>query len=380
MFLTRLFRKKSSMPKSSFVIEICERHKEDGCSPKAADLIERSFLNGKISECTALSVAEGLSYCNDIAELKSRFAIKERPEEIVKIEHGRLDPVFGAVYGDIIGSEHEGKLTADISESVNNPLRSACRPTDDSILTIATLDAICHTRRKVEYYNSKFTVKPKDIYFRSSFPIRYNPYTRLYKDAAKRFPNAGYGSAFIDWVESDDERPYGSLGNGSAMRVSPIGALYNNVSDVIEQAAVSAMATHNHIEGVKGAIVTAVCIWMARNGYSKKQIFEYMKKHYSYGESRNIFKAFTYEEASGKSSNQVECSYSVPAAVISFFRSQNYMDAIRLSACVGLDTDTNACICGGIAGAYYGVPDNVKDIVHDKLSKLFGSDPLIDME
>lgn len=375
MLFTRLFCKES-ISKSSFVADECEMHKKDGCSTEAADLIERCFRKKVISESIALLAAEELPYCNNIKELKSRFAIKERPEERIKNKHGRLDPVFGAVYGDIIGSKYEGKRIKDISEAVNNPLQPACRPTDDSILTIATLNAISQARR-AELYDRK--IRLEDINVHSIYPIRYNAYTRPYRDMARRFPAAGYGSAFIDWVEGNDERPYGSLGNGSAMRVSPIGALYDNVSDVIEQAAVSAMATHNHIEGVKGAVITAVCIWMARNGYSKEQIFKYMKKHYSYGASMHIFKDYTYEEASHKCVNQVECSYSVPAAVISFFHSKDYMDAIGLSACVGLDTDTNACICGGIAGAYYGVTDNVKDIVSGKLRNLFGNDPLMDI-
>lgn len=375
----RLLEEKHDAPDKRYedvIIGICEEYKKNGCSSKAADLIEETCKKGELLEDSALlSIAEDLQYCNDIEELKSRFTVKERPEEARRFKCSRLDPVLGAVYGDIIGSKYEGHKITDISDAVNDPLQPACRPTDDTMLTIATLKAARYARQ-TEYYDREMELK--DIGRHSSYPIKYNVFTSSYRDMYSRFPTAGYGDSFVYWATNNDERPYGSLGNGSAMRISPVGAMYDDINDVIEQAAVSAMSTHNHIEGVKGAVVTAVCIWMAKNGYSRKQIYEYMKRHYTYGESGHIFKDFTYKEASNKYIKQVECTYSVPAAVISFFYSQNYMDAIRLSACVGVDTDSNACICGGIAGAYYGVPDHARNVVKKKLSDQFGHCPLMD--
>lgn len=375
--IKNMIKKKSDANSEAFneIVAICEKFKKDGCSSEAAGLIEKECARlDEVERYSLMSTAEDLQYCNNIGELKVRFAVNEEPDEESRADHSRLDPIFGAIYGDIIGSKYEGHKTADISDALDDPMQPACRPTDDSILTIATLRALRHTK-KIEYYEREMTLK--DIDRCSGYPVRYNAYTRSYRDMAKMFPTAGYGSNFICWAANNDERPYGSLGNGSAMRVSPVGAMYDDINDVIEQAAVSAMATHNHVEGVKGAVVTAVCIWMARNGYSKKQIYAYMKKHYSYGASKHIFENFSYEEASHRKINQVECSYSVPAAVISFFCSKDYMDAIKLSACVGFDTDTNACICGGIAGAYYGIPDNAAGVVLEKTEDLFGHNPFM---
>ena len=372
MLLAKAFHKEKK--RNDIVARMCAEQKNKGCSAEAARLVEREFRKHKISESKAISIAEDLQYCNSIKELKARFFVNEKPEEFSRIDRSRLDPIFGAIYGDIIGSKYEGKKIIDISSAELDPMQAACRPTDDSVLTIATLKAARYAK-KTAYSDREIVLG--DINRRSMYPVERNVYARSYKDMARRIPDAGYGSGFLMWIKEDDERPYGSLGNGSAMRVSPIGAMYEDIGDVIEQAALSAMATHNHVEGVKGAVVTAVCIWMARNGYSKRQIYKYMKKHYSYGDSSHIYTDFSYREAFHRTINQVECSYSVPAAVISFVASNSYMDAIRLSAYVGLDTDTNACICGGIAGAYYGVPDIAKNVATKKLNELFGCDMLM---
>ena len=372
MLLAKAFYKEKK--RNDIVARMCAEQKNKGCSAEAARLVEREFRKHRISESKAISIAEDLQYCNNIKELKARFFVNEKPEEFSRIDRSRLDPIFGAIYGDIIGSKYEGKKIIDISSAELDPMQAACRPTDDSVLTIATLKAARYAK-KTAYSDRKIVLG--DINRRSMYPVERNVYARSYKDMARRIPDAGYGSSFLMWIKEDDERPYGSLGNGSAMRVSPIGAMYEDIGDVIEQAALSAMATHNHVEGVKGAVVTAVCIWMARNGYSKRQIYKYMKKHYSYGDSPRIYTDFSYKEAFHRTINQVECSYSVPAAVISFVASNSYIDAIRLSAYVGLDTDTNACICGGIAGAYYGIPDNVTGVVLKKTEDLFGHNPFM---
>lgn len=372
MLFAKAFHKEKR--RNDIVARMCAEQKSKGCSAEAARLVEREFGKHRISESKAISIAEDLQYCNSIKELKARFFVNEKPEEFSRIDRSRLDPIFGAIYGDIIGSKYEGKKIIDISSAELDPMQAACRPTDDSVLTIATLKAARYAKKTV--YSDREMVLG-DINRRSMYPVERNVYARSYKDMARRIPDAGYGSSFLMWIKEDDERPYGSLGNGSAMRISPIGAMYEDIGDVIEQAALSAMATHNHVEGVKGAVVTAVCIWMAGNGYSKRQIYKYMKKHYSYGDSSRIYTDFSYKEAFHRTINQVECSYSVPAAVISFVASNSYIDAIRLSAYVGLDTDTNACICGGIAGAYYGIPDNVTGVVLEKTEDLFGYNPFV---
>ncbi len=343
-----------------------------GCSPNAVQLIMSKYKNGELSDSSAFSYAEDLQYCNDIEELLTRFHVEEEPPDKEKRGDWK-NAVYGAMYGDIIGSMYEGRKIDNIDSAVNDPNQPACRLTDDSILTAATL-SVEKNAENIIYSNRSIGLE--DIGCDSSYPLLDNPYTKAYRDMALKYPTAGYGSNFSVWAANNGTKPYGSLGNGSAMRVSPVGALYDEQDEVIKRAAVSAMATHNHIEGVKGAVVTAVCIWMARKGYSKKQIYRYMVKHYSYGASTHLFTDFSYEEASKRKVNQVECSYSVPAAVISFYKSKDYMDAIRLSACVGYDTDTNACICGSIAGAYYGIPKEAKEVVKKKLEETFGYDPV----
>lgn len=340
----------------------------DGAPPSVTNIIYQRYKEGELSYWQAADLArDGLHYCNDLDELIMRFSYLGQTEK----REGPLpdvsgeDIVRGAIYGDITGSPYEGFRQDSIADAINNPDKMGCHMTDDSYLTIATYNVIKSGR------SAKMTEKDmtlKDMCQSSSSPYEYNPYTDAYRTMAKKFPNAGYGSTFYWWFKhSDSEKPYGSLGNGSAMRVSPIGAFGKTKEEVIIKAAESAISTHNHREGVKGAIVTAMCIWMAKNGFSKEDIFQYMCRHYSYGVTQ--FENFTYEEARHTSLNQVQCSYSVPAAVIAFHESRSFMDAIEKAACAGFDTDTNACICGGIAAAYYGLPDKAREVVNKELKK-----------
>ena len=352
----------------SEVRELLDEEVADGAPPSASDIIFHKYKEGEIPYWKAANLArEGLSYCNELDDLVYRFYPREQtgkrtgPLPVVSGE----DIVRGAIYGDITGSPYEGFRQNDIKDAIDDPYEMGCRMTDDSYLTMATYSVI-KSGDSARLTKREMTLK--DICERSSFPFEYNPYTHAYRAMAKRFPNAGYGSAFYYWFKhNDSENPYGSLGNGSAMRVSPVGAFVETKEDVIIKAAESAMATHNHREGVKGAIVTAMCIWMARNGFSKEDIFQYMRRHYSYGVKQ--FENFTYEEARHTSLYQVQCSYSVPAAVIAFHESTSFMDAIEKAACAGFDTDTNACICGGIAAAYYGLPDKAREVVNKELEK-----------
>ena len=335
---------------------LCATAIKRGCSPEAAELIQKMYRRNEIAESDVRKYIRDLEYCNDPQELIRRFVNEERPEGNPR-QHDRNSAIIGAIYGDIIGSRYEGQRLDSVEEALRDPLNFRCAMTDDSITTIATLKAV----RLGESPILRKHISPADITRMNTYPYEKNPFTEIYKEAVRKYPDAGYGGHFYMWGISEDPRPYGSCGNGAAMRVSPIGALLDQQKQVITFAFRSAMTTHNHIEGVKGAIVTAMCIWMARTGYSKRQIFEYMKTHYSYGTI--LFSQWTYEEARQISGHQMMCQYSVPAAVISFMESSDFTEAIAKAACAGLDTDTNACICGGIAGAYYGVDDGVRNVV-----------------
>lgn len=175
----------------------------------------------------------------------------------------------------------------------------------------------------------------------------------------RAFPGQGYSPGVYHWAIYKNNTPYGSLGNGSAMRVSPIGVFFNDVKKVIIYAIASAATTHNHPEGIKGAVVTAVSVWMALNGYSKEVIYNYMKKHY-----HNIYGFVNYNMAELKYPNKLgksdaTCMFAVPAAIICFYYANNYEETINNCLSFAGDTDTIGAIAGGIAGAYYGVPENI---------------------
>ena len=179
--------------------------------------------------------------------------IKETNEEI------NINSLYGTILGDIIGSIYE---FTDHKE-VTNLIKNSSFFTDDTVLTIATMLAIMENDKEPDFRKW---------------------YIKLYKE----FPRAGYGSAFSRWaigIDIDNNIGYGSYGDGSAMRVSFIGTYYKSIDDVIKYAYQSAIVSHNHIDAVKGAIITAVVIWMCKNKYSKNEIKKYVYKHYAYDEN-----------------------------------------------------------------------------------------------
>jgi ADP-ribosylglycohydrolase len=231
--------------------------------------------------------------------------------------------MIGAIAGDIIGSvyEHGPIKTKDF------PLfHEYCRFTDDSVLTVAIADAILSGRS----------------------------YLASVREWGRRFPAAGYGGAFIDWLDSGGSQPYGSWGNGSAMRVSPVGFAFSSEEEVLLQARATAEITHNHPEGIKGAEATALAVYLARKGLTKEDIRARISTQFGYILNRTIKgirPSYRFD---------VSCQGSVPEAIIAFLDSDSYEDAIRNAISLGGDSDTLACITGGIAEAFYGgVPDAI---------------------
>jgi ADP-ribosylglycohydrolase len=233
--------------------------------------------------------------------------------------------MLGAIAGDVIGSVWE---SAHIKTPHFYPLFSPqCRPTDDSVLTVALADSILS--------GADFTDKLKE-------------YFRLY-------PHAGYGGTFYRWAQSLRRSPYNSWGNGSAMRVSPVGWAYGTLDEVLHHAKRSADVTHNHPEGVKGAQATASAIFLARTGKSKPEIMEYVETTFGYDLTR------TLEAIRPGHRFDVSCQGSVPESIIAFLESESYEDCVRKAISLGGDTDTMACIAGGIAEAFYGgVPEQIQ--------------------
>jgi len=240
--------------------------------------------------------------------------------------------MLGAIAGDVIGSIYEGNpiKTIDFEPLFSN----YAVPTDDTVLTVAVAESIL---------------------FGADLVDKLKEYFRLYR-------GAGYGSSFFEWASSKSREPYNSWGNGSAMRVSPVGFAYDTLDEVLSAAESSAAVTHNHSEGIKGAQATAAAIYLARTGQSKADIKTYIQTTFGYNLDR------TLDEIRPLYSFHVSCPRSVPESIIAFLESEGYEDAVRKAISLGGDSDTMACIAGGIAEAFYGgVPDAIHDEVWERL-------------
>lgn len=238
--------------------------------------------------------------------------------------------MIGAIAGDIVGSvyEHHNHKSKDF------PLFSAASHfTDDTVLTVALADAILHD---------------------SSYAHYLRHYYRLY-------PNAGYGSSFKAWAKADDGAPYNSWGNGAAMRVSPVGFAYKRLLSVLTVAEWAAAFTHNHPEGIKGAQATAAAIFQARQDTPKADIRHYITHTFGYDLSEPL------DSIRDRYQFDVSCQGSVPQAIQAFLEADGFEDTLRNAVSIGGDSDTIACIAGGIAEAYYGVPDWIVEEVSGRL-------------
>jgi hypothetical protein len=184
------------------------------------------------------------------------------------------------------------------------------------------------------------------------------------KKLGNEYPDAGYGGSFLKWLLSEDSQPYNSWGNGSAMRVSPVGWLLHSLEATEDVAEISAAVTHNHPEGIKGAQAVASAIYLARNGKTKDEIKSYIENRYGYNLNR------TLDEIRPFYSFDVSCQGSVPEAIIAYLESENFEDAIRNAISIGGDSDTIAAITGSIAEAAYGIPDDIKNKALEYLTPL----------
>ncbi|UCD08368.1 MAG: ADP-ribosylglycohydrolase family protein [Dehalococcoidales bacterium] len=239
--------------------------------------------------------------------------------------------MIGAIAGDIIGSvfEHAAIKSADFQL-----FEWYSTFTDDTVLTIAVADAILNNK----------------------------VYVSTLKEYGQRYPHAGYGGMFVEWLKSNTFVPYNSYGNGSAMRVSPVGFAFNALDEVLKEAEKSAVVTHNHPEGIKGAQAVASAIYLARNGKNKDEIKDFIESTFNYDLNQKL------DDIRPGYRFDVTCQGSVPQSIMAFLESADYEDAVRLSISLGGDADTMACITGGIAEAYYKVvPENIIEKVREIL-------------
>jgi len=243
--------------------------------------------------------------------------------------------MLGVIAGDVIGSRFEWSPIKTTDFALFHPLSSF---TDDTVLTVATAWAILHGKS----------------------------FEEAYLDFGRRYPRAGYGGSFHKWLAAEDPQPYNSWGNGSAMRVAPVGLACGDVASVLREAERSAAPTHNHPEGIKGAQATALAVFLARHGAPKDDIRKEIAGRFGYDLDR------TTDEIRPHYFFDVSCQGTVPQAIIAFLESTDYESAVRLAISLGGDSDTLAAIAGGFAHAYYNrIPDDIVRQVREKLPEEF---------
>ena len=246
--------------------------------------------------------------------------------------------MYGAILGDIIGSPFEFDMGGKTKEF---PL--FCEDsqfTDDTVMTIAVAEAFLDVGEAVTF----------------------DRLCDCLRGWGNRYPDAGYGVRFSRWLQDPAGKPYNSFGNGSAMRVSSVGWLFDDLDTVRRMAALSAEVTHNHPEGIKGAEATASAIFLARTGSTKAEIKAYIQENFHYDLSR------TCDEIRPTYHHVESCQETVPEAITAFLEGESFEDVIRTAVSLGGDCDTLTCIAGSIAEAFYGVPEDWKAECRSRLT------------
>ena len=253
------------------------------------------------------------------------------------IIYTRNNMLYGTIFGDIAGSTYEFRACKNY-KFTTVPEKSHF--TDDTVMTLAVASWLMKDPDDLE-------VLVKEMQF-----------------FGNRYPKAGYGGMFRKWLIAEYPKPYNSFGNGSAMRVSPCAWVAKSLDEALFLAEKSAIVTHNHPEGVKGAQAVAAAIWMARNGSTKEEIKAYIESTFEYNLSRTIkeIKESGYDFDS-------TCQGSVPESIIAFLEGNDYEEVIRLAIYLGGDADTQAAIAGSIAEAFYDMPVRFIGDIEKRLDK-----------
>jgi len=242
--------------------------------------------------------------------------------------------MWGAIIGDVVGSlfERFNHKSKDFKL-----FHALSHYTDDTVMTIATMDAL----------------------------LRNIPFEVAYKEWYRKYPKAGFGQRFREWGKVDSYKPLRSYGNGSAMRVSPIAYWKNSFEEVLEIATQSTNVTHNHPEGIKGAQAVASVIFMAKSNKSKEEIKKYIEDTFNYDLSESVESIRKWYKF------DVTCQGSVPQAIRCFYEATDFEDAIRLAISIGGDSDTIACMTGSMAEAYYPIEGKIKQETLNRLPREF---------
>lgn len=243
--------------------------------------------------------------------------------------------MLGAILGDIVGSPYEFDRSSKIKDFGPLFIRQS-QFTDDSVMTVAVAEALL----KAGLDADTETIKREVI--------------KAMKIWGRMYPYAGYGLRFVGWLQAEDSKPYGSFGNGSAMRVSAAGWLYDTLERTREVARATAEVTHNHPEGIKGAEATAAAIFMARNGKSKEEIKDYIVKEFGYDLSR------TLDDIRPGYHHVESCQETVPEAITAFLEGVDFEDVVRGAVSLSGDCDTLTCIAASMGEAFFGIPEEYR--------------------
>ena len=241
--------------------------------------------------------------------------------------------MLGAILGDIVGSPYEFDHN-NYKHKAFPLLSEKSHFTDDTVMTVAVAQGLMAGQ--------------------GDAPKTFAEVQHEMRRWGRAYPHAGYGGMFRRWLHAENPKPYGSFGNGSAMRVSAAGWLFDTLDKTLEMAKVTAEVTHNHPEGIKGAQATAAVIFLARTGHSKPEIKQYVEQTFGYDLNR------TCDEIRPTYHHVETCQETVPEAIIAFLESTGFEDALRNAVSLGGDSDTLACITGGIAEAFYGMPPELQ--------------------
>ena len=247
--------------------------------------------------------------------------------------------IIGAIAGDVIGSAYEFNPTREYGFELFTPKSTF---TDDTVLTMANVQWLLEDEQH-----------------------SHETLVNIMQDLCHRYEWRGYGGRFVQWIVSSNPQPYGSFGNGSAMRVSPVGYYAQTLDEALELAKISAEVTHNHPEGIKGAQATAAAIFLARQGKTKQEIGKYVAETFNYDLSRTLEEIrpdYTFDET---------CQRTVPEAITCYLEGRDYEDVVRLAVSLAADADTLAAIAGSIASATMDVPNEISQRVISLLSEEF---------
>lgn len=239
--------------------------------------------------------------------------------------------MLGAMIGDIIGSVYEWNNWKDKRFKLFHP---QCRMTDDSVMTAAVASALLSSDlTDLEQFKENLVAEMHRL--------------------GKAYPGLGYGPRFEKWLIQGDTKPYGSLANGSAMRVSPVAWVAETMEECLALAKASAEVTHDHPDGIAGAQALAGAVFLAKMGERKEVIRAFVENYYPLD--------FTLDGIREAYQFDVSCAGSVPQAIVAFLEATGYEDAIRNAVSIGGDSDTIACMAGAVAAAFYGIPKDIRE-------------------